>query len=251
MERSPSEVCSQGSADSTSDLSGPVYVANGKSRSMTTPTAYSQSTGRPLGDGAMSATSPLRQLMLGESISSAAGFPVRIFPTPESEPDSTGNEADCGLSSRESLAWFDHDSLLWRTSQRSLFEEWSEFSETWPQTGMTRNGRCYRLTPLVRNISDVGFSLSPLIVWPTPVRSEGAQWSSLESFENSDYEHIRLTSAVRMKPEIFSTEYREPICGALNPVWVEWLMGFPAGYTDLEDLATPSCLKSQSSSDAD
>lgn len=27
--------------------------------------------------------------------------------------------------------------------------------------------------------------------------------------------------------------------GALNPTWVEWLMGFPLGWTDLEDSATP------------
>jgi hypothetical protein len=27
--------------------------------------------------------------------------------------------------------------------------------------------------------------------------------------------------------------------GSLNPTWVEWLMGFPAGWTDLEDSGTP------------
>jgi hypothetical protein len=26
--------------------------------------------------------------------------------------------------------------------------------------------------------------------------------------------------------------------GFLNPMWVEWLMGFPLGWTDLEDLET-------------
>jgi hypothetical protein len=26
--------------------------------------------------------------------------------------------------------------------------------------------------------------------------------------------------------------------GQLNPTWVEWLMGFPTGWTDLEDSAT-------------
>jgi DNA (cytosine-5)-methyltransferase 1 len=26
--------------------------------------------------------------------------------------------------------------------------------------------------------------------------------------------------------------------GRLNPTWVEWLMGFPLGWTDLEDLET-------------
>ena len=32
--------------------------------------------------------------------------------------------------------------------------------------------------------------------------------------------------------------------GSLNPMWVEWLMGYPLGWTDLKDSATPSCRKS-------
>ena len=32
--------------------------------------------------------------------------------------------------------------------------------------------------------------------------------------------------------------------GQLNPTWVEWLMGFPAGWTDCEHLGTPSFRKS-------
>jgi hypothetical protein len=30
-----------------------------------------------------------------------------------------------------------------------------------------------------------------------------------------------------------------PIGGQLNPTWVEWLMGYPTGWTDLRDSATP------------
>ncbi len=36
--------------------------------------------------------------------------------------------------------------------------------------------------------------------------------------------------------------------GQLNPQWVEWLMGFPLGWTDLGDSATPSSRKSRSTS---
>ncbi len=28
-------------------------------------------------------------------------------------------------------------------------------------------------------------------------------------------------------------------CQSLNPYWVEWLMGYPIGWTDLKDSATP------------
>jgi hypothetical protein len=37
--------------------------------------------------------------------------------------------------------------------------------------------------------------------------------------------------------------------GQLNPTWVEWLMGFPTGFSDCEDSETPSCPKSQNGSD--
>jgi len=30
-----------------------------------------------------------------------------------------------------------------------------------------------------------------------------------------------------------------PASGSLNPQWVEWLMGFPEGWTDLKPLETP------------
>ena len=33
--------------------------------------------------------------------------------------------------------------------------------------------------------------------------------------------------------------------GALNPTWVEWLMGYPAGHTDLERWETASSQKLQ------
>jgi DNA (cytosine-5)-methyltransferase 1 len=38
--------------------------------------------------------------------------------------------------------------------------------------------------------------------------------------------------------------------GRLNPTWVEWLMGFPLGWTDLGASETPSSPRSPSSSDA-
>jgi len=31
----------------------------------------------------------------------------------------------------------------------------------------------------------------------------------------------------------------EVVGGQLNPTWVEWLMGFPLGWTDCEDSETP------------
>lgn len=39
--------------------------------------------------------------------------------------------------------------------------------------------------------------------------------------------------------------------GSLNPRWVEWLMGFPSGWTDLEVSETPSSRRSPSGSESE
>lgn len=73
--------------------------------------------------------------------------------------------------------------------------------------------------------------------WPTPTASDSAVKSGMRP--------SRATTGR-------TTGYlNETILGELNPMWVEWLMGFPAGWTDLEDSETPSSRKSQSGSDAD
>ncbi|KKN81071.1 hypothetical protein LCGC14_0322900 [marine sediment metagenome] len=40
----------------------------------------------------------------------------------------------------------------------------------------------------------------------------------------------------------------ETLGGQLNPTWIEWLMGFPEGWTDLEGSPTPSSRKSPNGS---
>jgi hypothetical protein len=57
--------------------------------------------------------------------------------------------------------------------------------------------------------------------------------------ESGEYKS-RLEEAVALRTE-------EP--GRLNPAWVEWLMGFPIGWTDLGPSETPSSPQSQSTSD--
>ena len=57
--------------------------------------------------------------------------------------------------------------------------------------------------------------------WPTPVASDAWTHSLQSSQQTEGSRHsLNLPSAVG---------------GKLNPTWVEWLMGFPTGWTDLED----------------
>ena len=71
--------------------------------------------------------------------------------------------AASGENTPGSLASFDRGSLSWKTSQRSLDGGWETFSETWPRSGMMRNGIAYRLPTLVQDSFGTEYGL-----WPTP-----------------------------------------------------------------------------------
>jgi hypothetical protein len=175
---------------------------------------------------------------------------------PEAKKESTGNEADSGLSLPESLANYDRATSSWKTSQRSLFEEWAEFSATWPQSGMMLNGTCYRRPPLVHGISDAGFSLLPLNLIPTPVRYDAtpggpnnhykglgnlAKHGTIPTPTCSDAKTHGSDTVRFQSLDVFVRERTSATeaGGQLNPTWVEWLMGFPIGWTELPPSETP------------
>lgn len=68
-------------------------------------------------------------------------------------------------------------------------------------------------------------------LWPTP--------TTVDTFTPKSRKNPTLGDAARSS---------ELSSGKLNPTWVEWLMGFPLGWTDLEDSGTPSSLKSPNGS---
>lgn len=171
---------------------------------------------------------------------------------PENEPGLTGNGQGCGANTSEPFAHFDPNTSSWRTSQVCLLTNtWDVFSETWPRAGMMRSGIVYQLRPLVPRISVIGSGLWPTMrarltghlspdrcadkfnnlesvlsrqLWPTPTKSDatgGPGCSGRDGGEN----------------------LRTAVGGSLNPQWVEWLMGYPIGWTDLGDSATPSFLR--------
>jgi hypothetical protein len=169
-----------------------------------------------------------------------------------------------GASTPALLANYDPESCSWRTSQRCLVEGWTEFSETWPRSGMMQNGIAYRLPPLVRLTDATGCGFWPTPdqrgftndgslmmlrekcrtreewsamsyrkgaglkekLWPTPRASE---WKGVGPLGSKSHKH-RLN---RQYLDATVQEY-EQVTGSLNPTWVEWLMGFPTGHTALK-----------------
>jgi hypothetical protein len=176
----------------------------------------------------------------------------------------------CGSTWQGSLARLDPDTHLWRTAQCSLLEDLELSLQTFPKWGSMQNGALYPQQTLVRRISEsvFGFSLPTPVssdatsgavigkndtfyttstgmprkvnqngkdgsvglgrlvqMWPTPVHSEARQGLQIRR-EGKKGSQISLTTAV------LATDAG----GQLNPTWVEWLMGWPLGWTDLKPL---------------
>jgi hypothetical protein len=73
-------------------------------------------------------------------ISSAAGSPARTSALQETAQALRASAAAYGRSTPELLARFDPDTSSWRTSQLCLDGDLTEFSETWPRSGLVVAG---------------------------------------------------------------------------------------------------------------
>ncbi len=212
-----------------------------------------------------------------------------------------------GQRSQASFATYDPGSSSWRTFQDCLDGASETFSETWPASGMTRNGTAYRRPSSVPPIyaTESGLLPTPSAVsygtnqgggmgrvgparpsletmarhdlWPTPQAHDArpghpervgrhetkhggrdltdwvARWPTPAARDHkgpglpSRQGGQDLPTAVRRWPTPVASDtgtdrgssagwgLRNAVGGLLNPTWVEWLMGYPAGWTDCED----------------
>ncbi|EKR25656.1 hypothetical protein LEP1GSC111_0081 [Leptospira interrogans str. UT126] len=165
------------------------------------------------------------------------------------EKDLKTNVPGYGRKCSESFAKFDHVTHSWKIPHFLPGVESTEFSGTWPRWGIMQSGECWELMMSELTIlgNEFGF-------FPTPVASSGSGNRSLGSlkFRPSLTEMARKnmwpTPTSSMQSEVDFVQARYPIKdrpvysevngGPLNPMWVEWLMGWPLGWTDLEPLET-------------
>ena len=137
----------------------------------------------------------------------------------------TQSDQDSGSSTRDSFASFDLDTQSWRMYQTCLLETGDlglePFSGTWPRSGMMRNGIAYQLPPLVPSTTEIGS-----LPFPTPASRDykGAVRPETMEAKGRNPDTNSLPDAIEYRGET----------GRLNPTWVEWLMGYPLGHTELE-----------------
>jgi hypothetical protein len=168
-----------------------------------------------------------------------AAFPVRTFQLQEKVTDLTENDQECGEKWRGWLAKYDPNSSLWRTAQCSLLEDLNESLETLPKWGMTANGLLWELPMLARHTKGTESGL-----WRTPDTGGGGNQKQLSEGKthraSGSSIQIRLSDQVK-NPHLWPPNAKngqQQIIGSLNPMWVEWLMGWPIGFTELKPSET-------------
>lgn len=137
--------------------------------------------------------------------------------------------ADSGLSLSDSFTHYDPNTSLWRTSQACLFsQDLALYSENWPTAGMMRNGRCYQQEPLEPHTSE-----SESGSLPTPRSQMARRPSWPELLKRAMGLPVGMD---RLETALFLIEKCPLEAGkSVNPNYVEYMMGYPKMWTDLED----------------
>jgi hypothetical protein len=203
---------------------------------------------------------------------------ARTLVQPEKAQVSPAIDQDYGKSLPGLLARYDPVTSLWKTAQCSLFEGLEQSLVTWPRSGSMRNGVCYQRPmlepctleresglwptptlcgnhnyPGASKTSGMGLA-SAVKLWQTPVANDAANrskglWSGRGEPKLSAqvilYPTPTASSDAAGRPGSKMQKMlgncpavRESGDGMLNPTWVEWLMGWPLGWTDLKPSVT-------------
>ncbi len=208
-----------------------------------------------------------------ESMSSAEDSLARTSAQLERERESQGLDPVCGPKWHALSARFDLALCSWKTA-RSLFPEvlpWS--SVILPRWGMMHDGECWERNTPELPISGTGFGS-----WPTPVAdgdrttnyAQGGTslgWAVRNVPTPTVHGNYNRKGASKTSGNGLATWVKQvptPTChdrkgksgakrgkgatggpcltmvvgGTLSPMWVEWLMGWPIGWTDCAVLET-------------
>jgi len=193
-------------------------------------------------------------------------FPVWTLAAPAKAQASKENDHPCGNTWRESLEKFDLDTHTWKTHQCLWDEDLQPSSVILPKWGMMRSGVLWERATLPRLTSGTGSGSSGS--WPTPTAMNDNHY--IDNSPNNDKRNSRglasdadhrqnkwptpctrdykganakdgLTrndgkSRMDQLPNAVAHGDKPEPSGSLNPTWVEWLMGWPIGWTSMEPI---------------
>jgi hypothetical protein len=144
------------------------------------------------------------------------------------------------------LASFDPVTCSLKTSQQSLVTDSEPYSQTLPRWGSLRNGDVSEHPIAAHGMSAKDGFFLPTLTVNGNYNRKGSSNTSGDG----------LVTALKKMPTLCSRDWKDtgtsnaernrhtpPLAvhagGPLNPNWCEWYMGFPVGFTELKDSATP------------
>ena len=123
------------------------------------------------------------------------------------------------------------------------------------QNLLTGNRHSFYLTQAVEAERQLPGVITKL--WPTPCAADGKDQASGDLYARVDQvgRQRGVSSAPFWTPDAncwkggnWGNQINQQVPGSLNPTWVEWLMGYPLGWTVCEDSATRLSRRSPSGS---
>ena len=272
MTKLPCLTFSAGSAGSASDLSQPDLFGQSPSVSenhIAKPS--SESTGPTRRSSTMSAPSPQMDLEESTSLRAAGRANLGVRPGSSEAQQMTVTSGRKWLALLQS---YNLNGLLARTCEVLLVNQWGSSAAflTWKASATKPRHLLFQLAPSMPRTGEIGSGLlhtptstanqmapsmknrDPGSWWPTPTASEGtgAQPNTGRAGGSSLRETVKLWATPTAAIAVGSTcqvskgkrDLRLEVDGQLNPTWVEWLMGFPIGWTDLKPSEMPLSRKS-------
>lgn len=147
-----------------------------------------------------------------------ADFHARTSVRPVVVKGLTAINPGCGQKWQESSVRYDLSMSSWRTHLSLLEEVLPESLVTLPKLGLIVSGVVFQQKSVVRLIREIVYG-----------------WSG-EMFATPQARDYRSGSLDRWNDPRRSRNLNDQVGGLLNPAWVEWLMGWPIGWTELQPL---------------
>jgi len=168
-----------------------------------------------------------------------------------------------GLKCGELLGTYDRNSQSWKMSQHSLFEDSMSCLDRLPKSGIMRNGAIYELLTPARPTGgkESGLWLTPraVTIEETPENFRARMNSKRPNDRKNGFATLQMqvkaqaeevkkfpTPQARAQQDAPAERRRNTPClesqikiesdnaGQLNPQFVEWLMGYPQNWTDID-----------------